>query len=176
MIGVKPVREEPETRISERTVEVTDRMLVLSPIGESGRVVGHDASEGSVSRTTYDPCGWRLAEIASSRTDELRRRELVESLIVAEAEEIALGRRHLTVVHGAPGTMADSAALDAFYDKVFSVSGLAAWSRVRGTEEFVTVTIGGTGMARLLLELLELAHRADPGTWRVLERPFFCAE
>ena len=28
----------------------------------------------------------------------------------------------------------------------------------------------------ILLELLELAHRADPGTWRVLERPFFCAE
>ena len=75
-----------------------------------------------------------------------------------------------------PDAEAIAHLVDAFYDKVFSVSGLAAWSRVRGTEEFVTVTIGGTGMARLLLELLELAHRADPGTWRVLERPFFCAE
>jgi hypothetical protein len=41
--------------------------------------VGHDSSEASVSTTstTYNPFGWRLAEIADPGTDDLRRRDLI---------------------------------------------------------------------------------------------------
>lgn len=130
------------------------------------------ALEASVSTTTYNPFGWRLAEIADPRTDDLRRRDLIESLIVAEAEELALGRRHLTIVHGGLATVADSAILDAFYDEVFAVAELAEWARVRGTDEFLTVTVSGPDADQLLLDIVELAHRADPGGWQVMERPF----
>ena len=126
----------------------------------------------STTPTTYNPFGWRLAEIADRRTDDLRRQDLIESLIIAEAEELALGRRHLTVVHGAPETPSESEALDVFYDQVFIVSEAAEWSRVRGTEEFVTVTLGGAGAEERLLDVIELAHRANPGGWIVMERPF----
>lgn len=130
------------------------------------------ALEASVSTTIYNPFGWRLAEIADPGTDDLRRRDLIESLIVAEAEELALGRRHLTIVHGAPATIADSDMLDAFYDEVFAIAELADWARVRGTEDFVTVTVGGPDAGQVLLDLVERARRANPGGWQVMDRPF----
>ena len=136
--------------------------------------MGDDHLEASVSTTptTYNPFGWRLAEIADPRTDDLRKQDLIESLIVAEAEELALGRRHLTVFHGAPETLVDSESLDDFYDEVFAVVEAAEWSRVRGTEDYVTVTLGGTAVDELMLDVVELAHRANSGGWMVMERPF----
>lgn len=125
-----------------------------------------------MSTTTYNPFGWRLIEIADPLTDDLRRRDLVESLIIAEAEELALGRRHLTIVHGAPASVADSQTLDAFYDQIFAVAEMAEWVRVRGTEEFVTVTLRGSDAEQLLLDVVELAHRCNPGSWQVMDRPF----
>lgn len=126
----------------------------------------------STTSTTYNPFGWRLAEIADPCTDDLRRRDLIESLLVAEAEELMLGRRHLTIVHGAPASVVDSETLDAFYDAVFAHVASADWSRVRGTDEFVTVTVAGSAADELLLDLVELAHRANPGTWQLIDRPF----
>lgn len=122
--------------------------------------------------TTYNPFGWRLAEIADPSTDDLRRRDLIESLIIAEAEELTRGRRHLTIVHGAPATVGDSEMLDAFYDEVFAMAELADWARVRGTEEFVTVTVDGPGADLLLLDIVELARRRNPGGWQIIDRPF----
>ncbi|MFZ6003059.1 MAG: hypothetical protein ACOYXM_03930 [Actinomycetota bacterium] len=122
--------------------------------------------------SVYNPFGWRLAEIADPGTDALRRADLVESLIIVEAEELALGRRHLTIVHGGPATLADSDALDAFYDAVFAIAGMAEWSRVRGNEDHVTVTVAGPHADELLLDVAEIAHRANPGGWHVIERPF----
>lgn len=126
----------------------------------------------TIPSTTYNPFGWRLAEIADPNTDDLRRRDLIESLIVAEAEELALGRRHLTIVHGAPETLLESEALDAFYDRLFELIDSAEWSRVRGNDEFVTVTLGGPDADGVLLDVVELAHCASPGTWKILERPY----
>ena len=120
----------------------------------------------------YNPFGWRLAEIADPCTDDLRRADLVESLIIVEAEELALGRRHLTIVHGRPATVADSEALDEFYDAVLEIAGAAEWSRVRGTEDHVTVTVAGPLADELLLDVAEIAHRANPGGRQVIERPF----
>jgi hypothetical protein len=122
--------------------------------------------------TVYNPFGWRLAEIADPRTDGFRRADLIESLIVVEAEELALGRRHLTIVHGRPGKLVDSEILDEFYDAVFEIAGVAEWARVRGTEDHVTVTVAGPLADGLLLDVAEVAHRANPGGWQVIDRPF----
>ena len=126
----------------------------------------------STTSTTYNPFGWRLAEIADPGTDHLRRRDLIESLLVAEAEELMLGRRHLTIVHGAPTSIVDSEVLDVFYDSVFAHVANSDWSRVRGTEDFVTVTVGGADADEILLDLVEFAHRANPGGWQLIDRPF----
>lgn len=126
----------------------------------------------STTSTTYSPFGWRLAEIGDPGTDDLRRRDLIESLLVAEAEELMLGRRHLTIVHGAPASIVDSEALDVFYDAVFAHVASSDWARVRGTEDFVTVTVGGADADRVLLDLVELARRANPGAWQLIDRPF----
>lgn len=122
--------------------------------------------------TIYNPFGWRLAEIADPRTDAFRRADLIESLIIVEAEELALGRRHLTIVHGQPRTLVDSGTLDEFYDAVFEIAGTAEWSRVRGTADYVTVAVAGPHADELLLDIAEIAHRANPGGWQVIERPF----
>jgi len=155
------------------SVETSRRTLSARP-PNNGRVVGHDSPEASVSTTstTYNPFGWRLAEIADPGTDDLRRRDLIESLLVAEAEELMLGRRHLTIVHGAPASIVDSEVLDAFYDSVFAHVAGSDWSRVRGTEDFVTVTVGGADAEEILLDLVELAHRTNAGAWQLIDRPF----
>jgi hypothetical protein len=83
-----------------------------------------------------------------------------------------LGRRHLTIVHGAPASIVEAEVLDAFYDSVFAHVASSDWSRVRGTEDFVTVTVGGADADEILLDLVEIAHRANPGAWQLIDRPF----
>jgi hypothetical protein len=51
--------------------------------------------------TTYDPFTWRLAELEALAAqpyggDVDRRRELEDDLLIAEAEDLAHGRRRLT--------------------------------------------------------------------------------
>jgi len=120
----------------------------------------------------YNPFGWRLAEIVDAATDETRRQELAESLVICEAEELALGRRHLTVLHGDPATLADSCHLTEFYDTIRGIASAAEWTRARGTADYVTVTIGGPDAERLISLAAAAAERANPGWWRVTESPY----
>jgi len=46
-------------------------------------------------RSTYDPFGWQLQELTDPELNPARRTELLDELLIAEAEECALGRRHL---------------------------------------------------------------------------------
>ncbi len=120
----------------------------------------------------YNPFGWRIAEIADRSTDDPRRRELLEAFVVCEAEELAAGRRHLTIVHGDPDTLADSRRLTAFYDVLGSLASAAEWARVRGSAEHVTVTIGGPDAEQMISLVATAAARADPGWWRITESPY----
>lgn len=131
---------------------------------------GHDSLEVLLRTddpTAYNPFGWRHAEIADPLTEPHRRRVLAEELLVAEAEEAAAGRRHVTVVHGDPDTLATSLHLTAFYEGLAAVASTASWSRVRGTDRYVTVTVGGEGADAVACDLLVFARRANPGHWAV---------
>ena len=66
----------------------------------------------------------------------------------------------------------DNEILDEFYDAVFEIAGGAEWSRVRGSEAHITVTVAGPLATELLMDVAEIAHRANPGGWQVIERPF----
>jgi len=121
---------------------------------------------------TYNPFGWRVAEIADAATGHIRRLELVESLLICEAEELVLGRRHVTIVHGDPDALADSLHLTEFYDTVACLASAAEWSRARGTCDFITVTFAGPDAERMILLVVAAAVRANPGWWKVTERPY----
>lgn len=116
--------------------------------------------------TTYDPFTWRLAELEVADAP-CRRRLLEQDLLVAEAEEVALGRRHLTIVHGEPLDPDEAADLDAFYDAVFEVVEAAEWCRVRGTLDWVTVTVAGARRDDVLIDVVHLVS----GRWRLVESP-----
>lgn len=122
--------------------------------------------------TTYNPFGWRVAEIADAATDDTRRRELAESLVVCEAEELVLGWRHVTIVHGDPDHLADSRHLTEFYDTVAGLASAADWTRVRGTSDYVTVTFAGSNAERMISLVATAAERANPGWWKVTESPY----
>lgn len=122
--------------------------------------------------TTYNPFGWRLAEIADAATDDRRRRELVESLVICEAEELVLGRRHVTVVHGDPDVLADSVHLTEFYDTIAGLASAADWTRVRGTNHYVTVTFAGSNAEQMVSLVATAAERANPGWWKISESPY----
>src|SRR4051794_35514376 len=98
----------------------------------------------------YNPFGWRVAEVVDAGTDDIRRRELAESLLICEAEELVLGRRHVTVVHGDPDDLADSLHLTAFYETVAGLASAADWTRVRGTSDYVTVTFAGSDAEKMI--------------------------
>lgn len=120
----------------------------------------------------YNPFGWRLAEIADPATNDSRRRELAESLVICEAEELALGRRHLTIVHGNPDNLADSLRLTEFYETVAGLASAAEWTRVRGTPDYVTVTFAGSDAEHMISFVATAAERANPGWWKVTESPY----
>lgn len=120
----------------------------------------------------HNPFGWRVAEIADVATDETRRRELLESLVICEAEELVLGRRHVTIVHGDPDDLADSVYLTEFYDTIAGLASAADWTRVRGTADYVTITFAGPNAEQMVSLVVIAAERANPGWWKVIESPY----
>ena len=77
---------------------------------------------------TYDPFGWRLVELSDPFLNPLRRTELLQDLVTCEAEELARGRRHVTIVHGVPCDLATATLLEDVYDTVRAIAGLASWT------------------------------------------------
>lgn len=121
--------------------------------------------------TIYDPFWCRLADLADPATTPQRRRALIEDLIVCEAEEIAHGHRHLTIVHGCPDNHLDSRDLDAFYDTLRLLAAETSWVRVRGTTHYVTVTVRSDADRRIDA-FAAAARAADPGGWVIVTAPY----
>ena len=85
-----------------------------------------------------------------------------------EAIELAYGRRHLTIVHGDPGQVAASRQLSEFYEELRRLAAVCDWIRVRGNDEYVTVTVGGA-FAEEQIALFEAAAAfANPGDWTIV--------
>lgn len=122
-------------------------------------------------RNTYDPFGWRLQEIADPSMRPLRRAELLDELLVAEAEELAAGRRHLTIVHGEPADMAEAEELNDFYDAVERIADEAEWSRVSGGPHYVTVTIAGADRDEWLARIIDVGHDRAADRWMIIDAP-----
>ncbi|MGE0136883.1 MAG: hypothetical protein AB7L17_10640 [Ilumatobacteraceae bacterium] len=120
----------------------------------------------------YDPFCCRLADLADPATSPRRHRELIEELVVCEAEEVAHGHRHLTVVHGCPDNLPDSRHLDAFYDTVRVLATRTGWVRVRGTTDYVTITVRGDDADRHADAFAAAASAVNPGRWVIVPAPY----
>lgn len=122
-------------------------------------------------RDTYDPFSWRLHELARPDLNPLRRAELLDDLLVAEAEEIVVGRRHLTIVHGEPSDLAEVEELNVFYDMVSVILDSAEWARLSGSDDYLTVTVGGRGRDELLERVVDLSRELSPAPSQILDTP-----
>jgi uncharacterized protein (DUF736 family) len=120
---------------------------------------------------TYDPFGWRHTELGDPTINSHRRDELVADLVASEAEELASGRRHVTVVHGTPTDLDASARLDRFHDTIRTLIATAAWSRMSGGADYITLTIADPDRDRILANVVEAATCADAGGWVIVESP-----
>jgi hypothetical protein len=122
-------------------------------------------------RSTYDPFGWRLQELADPGLNPLRRTELLEDLLVAEAEELVAGRRHLTIVHGEPTDIAEAEQLNDFYDTVEQIIAEAEWSRLVGGHDYLTVTLAGAGRNERFARITDVARHRAADRWQIIEAP-----
>jgi hypothetical protein len=122
-------------------------------------------------RSTYDPFGWRLQELADPGLNPLRRAELLAELLVAEAEELVAGRRHLTIVHGEPTDIAEAEELNDFYDTVEEIVDEAEWSRLAGGPDYLTVTLAGPGRNEWLVRIGDVARRRAAHRWKIIDAP-----
>lgn len=118
----------------------------------------------------HNPFGWRLADLDDPATSETRRCQLRDELLVCEAIEIAHGYRHLTVVHGPGDTIDECRSLDDFYDQINAVVS-DGWARVRGTVDYVTITVHGPNADDTLARLSTMAETAGRATWLIVDRP-----
>lgn len=118
---------------------------------------------------TYDPFGWRLAEEADPATPPERRADLASEMLVLEAEELAHGRRHLTIRHGEPRDLAEAAEIDGFYDAVRSQSVEVAGCRLAGGSSYLTVTVPAASES-LLDDIADRVLR-ERRLWRIVASP-----
>lgn len=104
--------------------------------------------------------------VSSPNPEQLQR--IRQGFLIAEAIEVAHGRRHLTVVHGDPTEVAASRQLSEFYEELRRLAGGCEWVRVRGNAEYVAVTVGGA-LAEEQIALFEAAAAfANPGDWTIV--------
>lgn len=125
---------------------------------------------------TYDPFSYLLHEIrahdAGLREDwDTRQRDhYLETLLIEEAQEIAWGRRHLTVVHGEPVDDVEAELLDELFAAWEDIGEDATWSRIGGVpDQHLTIALSGPDVGTHLAQAIECAMQSNPGHWKLLE-------
>lgn len=119
----------------------------------------------------WDPFSWRAAELATlspSQEHEARRAELRVELALAEAEEVARGGRHLSVVHDEPSTIEEAQHVAEFYDVVREMASRVEWSRLRGADRHIIVAVAGDAADECVSRLANVAASMNPGHWRIM--------
>ncbi len=123
---------------------------------------------------TYDPFSFLLSEIRAHDAGQRQdwdphlRQHYLDSLLADEAEEIAWGRHHLTVVHGAAADEVQAELLDEVFSSWEDIAAAAEWSRLGGvTDDRLTLTVAGAHADTWLARAADAAHRSNPGHWHV---------
>lgn len=123
---------------------------------------------------THDPFSFLLNEVRAHDAGERDwgpgDKELtLQLLLVDEAQELAWGRRHLSVVHGQIG---DEAAAETLDDIVCALLDLVdgRWHRFGGIpDHHFTLTVEGPGADRLLADAIDLVVALRLPGWQVTD-------
>ncbi|EHB48761.1 HNH endonuclease [Mycolicibacterium rhodesiae JS60] len=97
--------------------------------------------------------------------------QLARDALLAEAEDLARGVRHVSVATGDPETDHDVALVNAFTNAVWSARGDTRATSIRGGNDYMTVRIEGPDAAAFVDELAALAEDLNPGFWRITRSP-----
>ncbi len=100
--------------------------------------------------------------------DAPRGKALLCEMLLLEAEELAHGRRHVTIVHGDPVDVVASRRISEFYEELRRLAAGCEWVRVRGNVEYVTVTVGGAGADEQIALFEAAAAFANRGDWTIV--------
>ncbi len=100
-----------------------------------------------------------------SRSLESSARTFEEGLLCLQAEDLARGRRHLTLVHDLP---TEGEALDAFHVRVAQRL-RGCWYRIASGPRWHTLTIDGDGQTAIIGDLVRLIAPISQPDWRMYE-------
>ena len=120
----------------------------------------------------HDPFTFRLNEIRAHDAGRRRwpvgeRDRRLDELLTAEAQEIAWGRRHLSIVYGEITDEAEAQALDDVVCTILDALD-GRWHRLTGVpNRYVTVTVGDPDAQQVVHALqAHLAHLV-PRHWQI---------
>jgi NTP pyrophosphatase (non-canonical NTP hydrolase) len=125
---------------------------------------------------THDPFSYLLHEIRAYDAglredwDPYQRDHYLGVLLIEEAQEIAWGRRHLTVVHGEAVDDIEAELLDELFATWEEIAAHAAWARIGGVpDQQMSLSISGPGRDAALASAINQALQLNPGAWRIIE-------
>lgn len=118
----------------------------------------------------YRPCDHRDRESLLDPSAGLLEQLAVASLVAA-AEDLTRGVRHLSIATGDPETDDELARINALTDAAWTARADAATTSIRGGGDYLTIRVEGAGAAAFVEDLAALAHRLDPGFWRINRSP-----
>ncbi|AQA06969.1 hypothetical protein ACORG1_34260 (plasmid) [Mycobacterium sp. TJFP1] len=97
--------------------------------------------------------------------------QLAVASLLSEAEDLTRGVRHLSIATGDPETDDDLARINALTTAARDDRTDAKTTAIRGGSDYLTIRIEGAGAEAFVEDLAALAHRLDPGFWRINRSP-----
>jgi hypothetical protein len=97
--------------------------------------------------------------------------QLARSSLIAEAEDLARGVRHLSIATGDPETDDDVARINQLTNAAWEGRDTTKATSIRGGNDYMTVRVEGPAADAVVDELALLAQALDPGWWRVTKSP-----
>lgn len=124
----------------------------------------------------YDPFSFLLAEVHAYDAGQRQwvpqlRQHYLDELVADEAEELAWGRRHLTVTYGRGRNQVSDEALDLLMQGMVANLPASTWSRLGGVPgHHLTITLEGPD-AEAIIDLMAYTLTChNPGPWSIVER------
>lgn len=93
--------------------------------------------------------------------------QLAAASLVAEAEDLTRGVRHLSIATGDPETEDELARINTLTAAAWTSRPGAATTSIRGGGDYLTVRVEGPDADGFVDDLAELARRLNPGFWRI---------
>jgi hypothetical protein len=129
---------------------------------------------GLLKRYTFDPFILPIQDLQDADTGlhpltPAARTRRIHSLLEDEAQELAWGLRHLTIVHGQPRDLADEDLIGELHEDLHELLAAAEWTRLSGLADYLTISVAGDLVDHWIDLATQFATRRNPGHWHILD-------